>query len=406
MLLSLADFFPDTIPSLDNDDYSMLGGWAIAAGVLLSARHSVTPTSATRWLACIGFAFHTAALLAELADDYLPPDTPGVVIAIREIVELIYLGAYCCAAGLTISRVGLQAFSDPGARKSGLLVPPSLERRIGGWFKTASARKLRIAVEDARWRDWRRHNPGRSFGQYYAQEISRSLANGQPHRTLGVSAYSDSALLSGKGKWSREDFSQRGLRKFSELHDWGLRRDERVIDYGCGSLRVGQHLIRYLDAGNYTGLDVTDAFYRDGLKMLEPGLVEAKRPHLAIIDEALVSGLSLDPPDVLLSVAVVMHVPPDELDGFFRRILQLVGTHTRAMIHVDIADRELRTAPKSWAYPAEHFRNLIGSIVPDHEFCLTEGEIKGRMDGLQWRHAIITLQSAVSGQGQTKRRTV
>jgi SAM-dependent methyltransferase len=271
-----------------------------------------------------------------------------------------------------------------------------LERRVGSWFKKSAGRRLRISVEDARWRAWQNDNPGRSFADYYAQQITRTLAAGQPHRTLGVGAYSESSLITGTGKYSTDRFAQRGFSKFVALREWNLRPDERVIDYGCGSLRVGQHLIRYLDRGNYIGLDVTDAFYRDGLQMLEPGLVEAKAPYLAVIDDALIARLAHNPPDIVLSVAVVMHVPPEELDTFFNRLLRLMGPATRAMIHVDVAARELRTAPKSWAYTAARYERLIGALRPDLAYSLKLAKVKGRLGSVEWRHGIITLEPATA----------
>jgi SAM-dependent methyltransferase len=398
MILSLADFFPDIVPDIDNDDYPMLGGWAAAAGIILIAGRSAVAAPPARLAAGIGFLFHTGALVFDLLDDYLLPSAPGMAagfVAAREIVELLYLGAYCCAAGLTVGRVVTDAFGEPGARRAGLAVPLVLERWIGGWFKNPAGRMLRIAVEDARWRGWQNDNPGRSFADYYAQQISRSLAAGQPHRTLGMAAYSDRTLISGSGKWSADGFAGRGFGKFALLREWHLRADERVIDYGCGSLRVGQHLIRYLDRGNYIGLDITDAFYRDGVQMLEPGLVDAKAPYLALIDEASIDRLARHPPDVVLSVAVAMHVPPEELDWFFNRILRLVGPRTRAMIHVDVAVRALRTAPKSWAYPASRYERLVGALRPDLDFNLALGKVKGRLNGIEWRHGILTLQPAI-----------
>jgi SAM-dependent methyltransferase len=394
MILSLADFFPQLVPGIDDSDYPMIGAWAAAAGICLMLARSRLGGQALHLAAAFGFSLHSIALAFDLLDDYLLPSAPGMAAgfaAAREIVELLYLGAYCCAAALIVGRIVKDALSDPAARRAGLSVPAALERKIGRWFKLPAGRKLRIAIEDARWRAWQSAHPAGSFADYYAQQISSSLAAGQPHRTLGRAAYSDQGLFSGGRKWSPERFARRGLEKYAPLRDWGLRPDERVIDYGCGSLRIGQHLIRYLDRGNYIGLDVTDAFYRDGLQMLEPGLAEAKAPSLAVIDDATLARLAQNPPDVILSVAVVMHVPPNELAAFFRRLLSLAGRATRVMLHVDVAARELRTAPKSWAYPTEHFRQLIGALRPDLDFNIELRHVKGRLDGIAWQHGIITL---------------
>src|SRR5262245_52171544 len=40
------------------------------------------------------------------------------------------------------------------------------------------------------------------------------------------------------------------------LRRMGLRPSHRVLDIGCGPLRGGLPLIRYLDRGRYTGIEV------------------------------------------------------------------------------------------------------------------------------------------------------
>lgn len=46
-----------------------------------------------------------------------------------------------------------------------------------------------------------------------------------------------------------------GRLQIETLRQFGLKPHHRVLDIGCGWLRGGQYLIRYLDAGNYVGLD-------------------------------------------------------------------------------------------------------------------------------------------------------
>jgi SAM-dependent methyltransferase len=400
-LLSAGDLLPGVVPTIDNDDYPMLGGWAIAAAVLLIARRSPAIGRNVRITSGIGFALHSLALAVDLVDTSVLSRFPAMATGLavgREILELLYLGAYCVAALALAGSVMLQAFAQPGAaRHAGLAVPGWLERRLGSVFRWPSARKMRILAEELRWRRWQKRNSGRSFADYYGAQIATTLRKGQPHRTLGTTAYSLDAMIAGKGKWSADEFTKRGVGKFERIRDWNLQPDETVIDYGCGSLRVGQHLIRYLDRGKYTGIDITDVFYKDGIEMLETGLVEAKAPRFGVIEEALIDRLALDPPDVVLSVAVVMHVPPQELEQYFDRVLRLIGPRTRAMIHVDVAPRGVRTAPKSWAYPIERFRQIVAQRRPELSFDLQLAEFKGRISKLQWRHGTLLLQnSAIS----------
>jgi SAM-dependent methyltransferase len=68
---------------------------------------------------------------------------------------------------------------------------------------------------------------------------------------------------------------------FDFLVESGCRPDQRVLDFGCGALRLGIHAIRYLDAGNYFGVD-------SHLRSLEAAVtyelplhgLEDKRPRL------------------------------------------------------------------------------------------------------------------------------
>jgi hypothetical protein len=64
---------------------------------------------------------------------------------------------------------------------------------------------------------------------------------------------------------------------------------------------------------------------------------------------------------------------------------------------VDVAPREVRTAPKSWAYPIERFRQIVAQRRPELSFDLQLAEFKGRISKLQWRHGTLLLQnSAIS----------
>src|ERR1700691_5525757 len=57
-----------------------------------------------------------------------------------------------------------------------------------------------------------------------------------------------------------------GASQFMLLITLGLRDTDRVLDFGCGSLRLGRLLIPYLTAGNYTGLDPNAWLIEDALQ--------------------------------------------------------------------------------------------------------------------------------------------
>lgn len=52
---------------------------------------------------------------------------------------------------------------------------------------------------------------------------------------------------------------------FNLLTSIGLRQHHRVLDIGCGSLRVGRLLIPYLNEGNYVGVEPNKWLVEDGI---------------------------------------------------------------------------------------------------------------------------------------------
>jgi len=56
----------------------------------------------------------------------------------------------------------------------------------------------------------------------------------------------------------------------------GLKSDMRFLDIGCGCLRDGVHLIRFLLPGNYFGLDISESLLQAGydIELPKVGLQE------------------------------------------------------------------------------------------------------------------------------------
>lgn len=196
---------------------------------------------------------------------------------------------------------------------------------------------------------WKIVHPFGSYGAFYSAVIADGLARGVPHRTLGTETWTRANAPA----WMSLEFARRGVARVAELENFGLTRDSVCVDYGCGSLRIGQHLIRVLAPGHYWGLDVTDRFFREALAVLPPDLISRQAPHLHVIDEDILASFERRPPDFVFSCAVIKHVPPRELDAFFDRFMRLVGPRTIALIYFPDTPTTMRIAPMSWGHPSE-----------------------------------------------------
>jgi SAM-dependent methyltransferase len=63
-----------------------------------------------------------------------------------------------------------------------------------------------------------------------------------------------------------------GPLQYRFLLDRGLQRQHTFLDIGCGNLRDGVHFIRYLDAGNYIGVDIDQSLLDAGFEIELKGL--------------------------------------------------------------------------------------------------------------------------------------
>lgn len=107
---------------------------------------------------------------------------------------------------------------------------------------------------------------------------------------VGVNEYhralSDSEIAEGVhrqlvgGMW--EEIGQLQLRF---LLSQGLKPAHALVDVGCGALRGGVHLVRFLAPRRYFGLDINASLIRAGGKELEDAGLAAKQPRLLVNDK-------------------------------------------------------------------------------------------------------------------------
>lgn len=71
-----------------------------------------------------------------------------------------------------------------------------------------------------------------------------------------------------------------GQLQFEFLKSRGLQPQHRLLDVGCGALRGGLHFVRYLDAGNYHGLDINPSLLKAAEHELQNAGLTEKTPHL------------------------------------------------------------------------------------------------------------------------------
>lgn len=221
--------------------------------------------------------------------------------------------------------------------------------RVGAW------------LGERRFRAWKKRNPGRDFSHFYVDDVLARLRKGKGHPTLGRRGFL--RQRAGTVTWTSESFSERGAAQWAYYSKvTGAGPGKTCVDFGCGSLRIGQHAFRDLQAGHYWGLDVTDAFINEGLALIDPALIVDKQPRFSIINDATLDDVRAWRPDCIFANAVVQHVPLGELKPFFGRIARIMAPGTIAAMVFIPGSSVRRVKATSWAYPDEVLTCAIAEV--------------------------------------------
>lgn len=136
---------------------------------------------------------------------------------------------------------------------------------------------------------------------------------------------------------------------FNLLTCTGLRQHHRVLDIGCGSLRVGRLLIPYLNEGHYAGIEPNRWLVEDGIaNELGADMIRLKQPLLCFGD----SPEGLDPAlrfDVAIAQSIFSHCGQDLIHRWLSGVSGRLADDGAlfATFLVDQAD----FAGDGWIYP-------------------------------------------------------
>lgn len=121
----------------------------------------------------------------------------------------------------------------------------------------------------------------------------------------------DRALAAGRhreivgGRWDETARAQ-----MAALLDEGLRPEHRLLDIGCGCLRLGHRAIGYLDPGHYWGTDASAALMARGWQAELTPELQARLPRDHLVEDASFAFPGL-PGDIDCAIAfgVFTHLP-------------------------------------------------------------------------------------------------
>ncbi len=167
------------------------------------------------------------------------------------------------------------------------------------------------------------------------------------------------------GSDSSESWLAVGKLQFDYLVGHGLKPADRVLDVGCGNLRLGWRLISYLEPGNYFGLDISPVILMAALERIAELELQCKLPHLYLVRGTSYDFLPESFFDVVQAHSVFTHLRFEVIERILASVWRVMKPGSFFDFTYNPADHETCDAL------GEHFRypgRMLLDAVERHGF--------------------------------------
>ena len=151
-----------------------------------------------------------------------------------------------------------------------------------------------------------------------------------------------------------------GPLQFKFLISKGMQSDHKMLDIGCGSLRGGHHAIRYLNPGNYFGIDISSKAIEYSKELVIKMGLSDKDPHLTIsqnMDLKFREFLN-EKFDFILAQSVFTHLKPEHITECFENISQVMHKNSVFYFTYSKGKEYIQTGNFHFRYPFSFFESL------------------------------------------------
>ena len=168
----------------------------------------------------------------------------------------------------------------------------------------------------------------------------------------------------------KKAYESTGLEVFGLLKELGLKPKHRFLDMGCGGLRVGKHIILYLDQSNYHGVEPEVSILENAIcGELTGSLLQEKRPTFSHSSKFEVdAGKKFD---FVLAYDVFYHCGKEQLFEFLAKAHSFTTINCKIYVSVMYADGKPHQTIKG-DYNYRHASHSNVYFEPDEFLSLVE----------------------------------
>jgi SAM-dependent methyltransferase len=157
------------------------------------------------------------------------------------------------------------------------------------------------------------------------------------------------------GRWE-----EIGKLQFDFLVSNGLQLHHKLLDIGCGTLRGGRHFIKYLNAGNYSGIDISPKAIEYGKRLVAQEGQAEKHPRLLVSRNKDLKFKEFDGEvfDYLLAQSVFTHLKPEHIEECFQYSRRVMSQDSVFLFTFNEELKFKQTGLKAFCYPFSFFQAL------------------------------------------------
>jgi SAM-dependent methyltransferase len=176
------------------------------------------------------------------------------------------------------------------------------------------------------------------------------------HTDLRVQADPQDAI---GGMWE-----EMGKLQIDFLISKGLKPHHTLLDIGCGTLRGGRHLIKYLEPGNYYGIDISKCAIEHARKLVNEENLSSKNPMLIVSESKNLKFSEFEGStfDFLLAQSVFTHLPPEHIEECFAHIRNVMHDESVFYFTYHSGKTFSQKGSKGFRYPVCFFETLAGQF--------------------------------------------
>lgn len=140
--------------------------------------------------------------------------------------------------------------------------------------------------------------------------------------------------------------------QFALLFLLGMNEQSKILDFGCGSLRLGRLLIPFLRAEKYFGIDPNKWLIDDGVaKELGQDALKLKNPKFEFNDDfdCTIFGSQFD---FIIAQSILTHTGPDAAEMLLKSAREALSNDGVFLASLKLeSDKECEMPENGWHYP-------------------------------------------------------